>query len=706
MASVYMKQRKELSPGEDLTNPAVDYLNKKRLPSLMEMLGVNLNPGGKTPESNGVPRLFILDEEAPDKPRTLEESNVAIGSVEFWSLARRGKLFGYPAGQKEPSQIQLKGNIPGSLELSEPFSTEKGKSAARDFQPELEMPKLAAVPAPAPRPGWFSRLMHRINSNWYKAENEAYRQNQEERTRIMAENQAKEEEYRLKVRQEKEAMEKVCQALSAGAEKAFGAKRTAEAFAAEEEIKAAYKEQSSRAKEAASVKKAAEDALKKEKWIDRAETWMTSLYGPKPVELEAMIDGKHIKKGSTGVLTDMELPDVTIGDTKVTPEIFANLALHAQLDPKIVKDWAAQNDGERRLKGLMEEGLTEQEAQHAIIHSAGGMLVGDVVKYSPRVNLQQYFDCTQAGREQAQAALEEYRSGNPEKLAQIITQAAKYVADETKALESLSDSSTLADAKLTGELLDLAEKDDKLMDACGALGLTEGDMDACRGADYIRELDDGRRAAEAKLAQAALDVSQGKPDLSPEEKKDCLHAIFKFRTADARITGQMRKSPEKLEKDLKHISDRARASEKLNTSGTKPPAGVKPLPSNLRIDLVLHMKLKNKPSPTALDSMAEYRQDAVWAKEANEEPEANKLDEMADLTIQSLHLESMSTGKLAEKLLGGQGLKDEALLIHQGTLVKAREREKPARSEPQMQEELELDPLNTAVIYDEHGAQL
>lgn len=28
MASVYMKQRKELSPGEDLTNPAVDYLNK------------------------------------------------------------------------------------------------------------------------------------------------------------------------------------------------------------------------------------------------------------------------------------------------------------------------------------------------------------------------------------------------------------------------------------------------------------------------------------------------------------------------------------------------------------------------------------------------------------------------------------------------------------------------------------------------------
>lgn len=78
----------------------------------MEMLGVNLNPGGKSPESNGVPRLFILDEEAPDKPRTLEESNVAIGSVESGRWRGGASSSATPPGRRSPPRSSSRATYP------------------------------------------------------------------------------------------------------------------------------------------------------------------------------------------------------------------------------------------------------------------------------------------------------------------------------------------------------------------------------------------------------------------------------------------------------------------------------------------------------------------------------------------------------------------------------------------------------------------
>ena len=63
-----------------------------------------------------------------------------MGSVKFWELAKQGKLFGYAAGEKDPVQIQLVGNMPGSLQFSEPLSTDKEKLASRNAETGIESP--------------------------------------------------------------------------------------------------------------------------------------------------------------------------------------------------------------------------------------------------------------------------------------------------------------------------------------------------------------------------------------------------------------------------------------------------------------------------------------------------------------------------------------------------------------------------------------
>ncbi len=71
MAEVYMKQRRALTENERVKEGDLKYLNENRLPQFLNQLGLDLRAGDKTPESGGMPRLFILDEENPSRPRTL-----------------------------------------------------------------------------------------------------------------------------------------------------------------------------------------------------------------------------------------------------------------------------------------------------------------------------------------------------------------------------------------------------------------------------------------------------------------------------------------------------------------------------------------------------------------------------------------------------------------------------------------------------------
>ena len=696
MAEIYMKQREARVPPEHLR-----YLNENHLPQFTKLLGLELKAGDKAPESGGVPRLFIMDEKDPT-PRSLAEAEVGIGSREFWQYAKQGKLFGYAAGEKEPVQIQLKGADPGSLFLSEPFTADRNRMPSRNYSPEVESPTLEKVPEPAARPGWFARLMHRIYSGLYKEEHETYEKNRRERERIQRENQAKTEEYERKVREAKEALDKVVLAMTAGAEKAYGQTRdNAEALKAEKEAANLRVEAKKKAYAEEQLRQDAAGAEAKETWLEDAVTRTIALYGPKPVEQEAMISANHYDKNSVkDNLPPIDLPeDLVIGKTKVGDRLFTNLAIHAQLDLETAKLWAkTKGYGDSPIQDLMSEGLTEEEAESALIQASDGMLIGDVIKDKPRTRLDQYFDCAQRGRLQAKEALEEYRKGNPDKLAAIITNSAKNMVNTTLVTDTLGSTGSLANAKLTSELLDLLE-DDAVAEACSKKGLTADDIDVCVGADYLRELNDLRLKAETKLLRAAV----GKEALDEADKKQCLHNIFKYRTANARLNGQMKNENSKtLIKKLKEIDDRQTAAEYLKISKAPAPGleNVKPLPEGTQMPLSMHAQMKYKKVPSALRDFEKLKEEADLAKEEKRQPEADLLDELADMTVRSLRLEAMPPAKLVKVATGTGGLSDTHLLAHQGKLLEDREKEARAREEDVRAAEKAHELHETAVEYD------
>ena len=680
------------------------YLNENRLPQFLNQLGLDLRAGDKTPESGGIPRLFILDEENPSRPRTLEEDGASVGSVKFWELAKQGKLFGYAAGEKDPVQIQLVGNMPGSLQFSEPLSTDKEKLASRNAETGIEKPQYKEVPREVARPGWFARLMHSINSNWYKAENEAYSKNRQVRQSIQQQNQQLKEEYEQKVREARAPLNALCEAVSKGAEAAFGAKRTAEALNAEKEFKTVRTEEARKVKEQAQKDENAAKAEKSTKRIENSVTNMMSVFAPKPKPIQALV-GKHYKVASFTKLKPIDLPEgMKIGDAPVTDRLFANLALHAQLDSKGSEIWNQNNHGKSTIPELMEAGLTKQEAEKALIVSSGGMTI-DILNKDPRANTDQFFDVAEYGRTRAKEALEEYQQGKKEKLADILVGTAQYMKDTVRSQEYLSGNVTLADAKLANELMDLLDKDEELSALCGKKGLTDDDVEICVGADYLRELEDAKLDAEEKLFKAAAKNQ----DLDAAEKKKCLHDIFKYRTADAMIHREMKdaNSPE-LMKELHSIDDRTQATMMAQFQNKPLPEGIKPISKDAGPMLALYERTKLKKVPSGLSEMAEYKYEADAAKEEKRAAEPNTLDKLADMTVQSLRLESMDAKTLVDKVTGQNGLTEDKLIAFQGKLALDQAKAEKAKASEAEQvkavhAEKEADELNTAVLYDEKG---
>ena len=121
------------------------------------------------PESGGVPRMFILNEKESDRPRTLGQEGVEVGSARFWALMQQGKLFAFRAGEKEPVQLQLTGISPPQLRFSAPLSTDPAKLASREYKHPTEPPQDQKLPRQVARPGFFARMLHGLNKDWYKS---------------------------------------------------------------------------------------------------------------------------------------------------------------------------------------------------------------------------------------------------------------------------------------------------------------------------------------------------------------------------------------------------------------------------------------------------------------------------------------------------------------------------------------------------------
>ena len=697
MPSPYMKQRETFSPQEAINEKAMNYLNPKVLPQFEALTGVNISkPGDKAPVSGGVPQLFILEEDEPSEPMTLEQKKVEVGSKRFWELMQQGKIFAYPSGQKEPVQLQLKFG-PGlrpEVDVSEPLSTQPDKQASRNFEYEKEPPARKRIPPKVPQPGIFASIAHFFNSNWYKKEFEAYETNRRVREQITEQNRHAKERYESQAEKAKQETADACRKVSAGLERAFGPSRTEKALAAEREAQRLLREKRAAEKAQEALDKSALEAKNAANRIEDCITNMMSIFSTKPAPLPHMEKLDAYRKEHFTVLKPVTLPEgLKIGNTPVDDRLFANLAFHAQLDPARAMAWFYPPEDQKTLR---EEGLTQKDIEEMAVYKLGGMAMGDVISDHVRPQVSNYIEkSSQPGREDAEKALAEYRAGRKSPLANIIYRAAQYTAKGAKDLNA-GGKVALNDAKLTGELLDLLDQDPELRQAAREKGLTEKMEETCRGMDALQELEKSSLKAEEKLLKAVAEHRE----LSPEDKAECLSDIFKYRTADAMLKAQTAEENSKNFMTVKkRITERQNATKRLKTDNVPLPEGMKPL-GEIGSDIQeFHHRMELFKTPSVTKELAEDQEN---------------LDKLTEMTLEGLKLdgkklEELDTATLAKKLTGGAGPTGKKLIEEQGKLLQAEERaklrEEAARQREKQQEEALEEELNNAVIYEPGGRQ-
>ena len=683
----YMPQR-EIPGEETLSEKTLAFVNKEEFRHLAGKLGIPLaNQGDPVPETGGAPRIFVMDEKDPSNPRSLEEMNVKTGSFEFWELAQQGRMFAYPVGGKEPVQVQLRG-YPPRMRISKPLS--QANTAIDEDKPDR--PKM---PKPVPRPGVFARFMNWVNSSWYKKENDDYRAYRAQCEKIESDYTQAQEAYEQRRKAAgKIAAEKVPQ-LAAAAEKAFGGKRT-EANVAREQI--AYQkelEEKARASERKELDGRLKSAENDNARLERSVDEMSTLLGLEPRPIEKYLRTDVYKEEAFKIFKKVDLPeDATIGGVEVDDRLFANIALHAMLHKDIFGQSYKKVKGENAEQILMGEGMDRKEAERLMINSYAGLVFSDLLKNQFRSRSDSnYFAIAEAGRQKAAEAIRAYRQGNKEPLADIIFSAADYLASSAKN-SSVTGHSTLADAKLTGELLDLLAVDEDLKAKTAERGLTEKTVNICRGADYLRELSDDNLEAEAKLMKARAE----KKELPQEEKAEALHAIFKYRTASASVLGSVDRKliTGELKARIDEVEQRGMATMMNKDYGKPMPAGVKPLDYGISSDIMMYLPTKMLKSPPIYKELVNNHNKATIAEIQGEDPQPDSLDKIADMTVKGLKLDQMDTATLADKLVGGKGISGNDLLMEQEKMFGEIEK----NQNMEMEKEKSIDELlNNGFVY-------
>ena len=675
----YMPQR-EIPEGERLNEDYLGHLNNRFYPDFFNNMGIILEkPGEKVPKSGDVPRLFIMDEKDLT-PKTLEEAGVETGSRQFWEIAQQGKLFGYPAGSKEAVQVQVKFlSTEPRMYLSAPLT-----KSHEEFKLNKRQPVPKDLPDEVARPGFFARLMNRINSNWYKKENEDYRKYQAECDRIERENREAKEAYDKEFLDGKAKCEQLGKQMNEAANKAYGPKRTEADLKQEKEAFWTVRQQKDKAYEEKQLADNATSAKFRADYLDEGIKTVQSFFGKQPRPLDQYA-GKQYKVESFSQLKPVELPqDLKIGNSPVDEGLFTNLALHATMDKNIVTENYLE---QKRKLGvadpegvLRSEGLSQEEVDKHCVRKGYGLIISDAFNSSLRSNFDgSYFKQIQGGRESAEKAIRAYQAGDVTPLAKIIAAAAENVSAGAKNETTVSQCS-LNDARLTCELLDLLEEDQKLKAAAEQQGLTKKMIKDCRGLDLMRDLKKDCLEAESKLAQATAEHRE----MSQEEKKNCLHDIFKYRTAEASL---------KEELETKNNPELQNAANEVWSHMMPSPDRKAPLPSHIAAEIVAdHLTAKLLKSPSVFKELRKSQENALLAEIDEREPEPDNLDKLADMTIEGMGLDQKSTDELTQLLVNNNGPTGKELLGEQGKIMqkqqKAQEEEKALEQQ-----------LNNGVIY-------
>ena len=436
------KERVIVKTDEDLSQVA-DSAAKLKLVNrdltagcFVKELGLDVTQRGEqVPESGSVPGMFLLKD---GKISTLAENDVEVGSQKFWQEAAQGHLFGYPAGERHPVQIQLynptsyAGN---KVQFSAPLDPKK--------MPPTENSEKA------PRaPRWYHRLFRWGNNRRLCQAYDSY--------------VARQKELDTQAREKAEAIEK-----------AFGDKRTPEVLEAEKvtakELRENFAEHRAMkaSKSALSIKQ--HDVGQTKRMAERG----LEIYGPKPVQRDELTQadkqkpnpkhkGKLYTQQQFDSLKPIDLKGAQVGGKTVTNREFAALALGAGSDPKVGREVCRTigGDAEPLIKPIVAAGYEQEEAE-AMVTEALREMYGRTLLVD-RDGTGVYFpDVVQPAREKAQAALQAYQAGDKAPMAEILSRMVQNLGDEMCCRTQLDDD-LYAQNRMAGDALDMMERDPEL----------------------------------------------------------------------------------------------------------------------------------------------------------------------------------------------------------------------------------------------------
>ena len=626
-------------------------------------LGIKLEkPGQKTPESDGVPRIFLIKGDDPNDPFSLEEADAPVGSAAFVEALLSGQIFAFPNGEQRP--VQMQGTLADGKLVTE-------RSAPIDYEdPRDELPE---EPAEPPRPKWYHRLFGFLPAN---------RARIAEHTRWQTEHAKWEEEIpKLQAELQAEYEERKDEIAAAEVAYHFSVVRGEAAFEADREMQELVDRDM--AQQNAEIIEESDLAFR-----DSGIDLVTGLYGthPKfqekwrkkddPDDCQGFYTEEQFKELTTA---DVDPAEVKIGGQGLTEQEFAALAMFAATNEEtsLRQQKKAVSDPAGAIEGFKNAGYTEAQAKRLVADSFNSSFTLDLLSKDPRAH--EYFGAVNEGRALAAEALKAYRNGDKTKLAEILGRAVEhggmYVGvSGGRGVPGI--------AKLGGEMLELMERDPELMDMAKQSfekrerAYTKNTRIPSLSFDKLveniqkmKKFEDLRRKGSERRAEIFRARAEGE-ELTAAQKKECLRDILVANMAEALRVFQTNQSEnEDASPAEKPFNNEALKEEYMRITLLNPPqAGINgtkggsSLPSSAPTFLIGALGKRVLKTPDVMSTVTD-------------EAQVQKLTQTVEQIIETEHLTEKSMEELANTVADKSG--DERYKLD-NLLKKAAEVEKLA----------------------------
>lgn len=600
--------------------------------NMEEMLGIFVESDGELRNYvKEVPRLFIMKkgEDGSDLMMDLKEAGIERGSREFWQQVQCGNVFAYPAGDKEPVQLQVD---------------------ASTNQPQIRFSKPVTAetfpPAPEPRrPGIFARIGQIFSSRL--------------RQRCVTyDNWIADQRINFNKIRSNAHLREVKKTLNT--EK----NEISNYFARRQERIRTEKNRAIRDE----LDRKANKGLSKEEGRMNAVTMFQPVPVTRPNLLSDTKEARFYSQEQFDKLEaypDLKLSDIKIGGKGLENDDFAAIAMAASIKPAYAVNNPLMLAGGGGIyvdvyKNVV--GISEEDAQSLCASSFDGSLSRDLMEMggSRGLNGAAIESMAVPGRRDAKEALQKYNPNDPESkkdLAEILAHGIKRAAQTISTQTGEQQERVHNYFHMAGKLTEYLDRDPDLMRLAQEAGMDQKHYKAVKGMAELDRLDTKRTDAKRTLYTAAV----GNRVLDENVKKQALRDILKANLAESTIVNEAENTqddPRVMEayvklkereytapsrKDFQNREDYNKAREEYNRNMNELRTNPKPFAPGGKLwpgtpeKLAFGMREMYNPAPKTALSLASEKGSA-------------QLDAMVDEIIEKDKLMTLGTAELGEKL--------------------------------------------------------